>query len=130
MLVDWTDEYQQWRDRLDIASEKGNADSQKQIDIADAQMEFLTELELEPEEESPTMMKIRQSGKYQLWRVSHRFISGIAVRTVAWFPDDKTMVLVAIGAEKSSIGDLFYDSIAKRADAAIDRYLYNRRQGK
>ena len=72
-------------------------------------------------------MRVRQSGHYPIWRVSHPFVPGIAVRTIVWFPSEQEMVLIAIGGDKGRMGDVFYDSIGSRADQAIERYLKARK---
>jgi hypothetical protein len=68
---------------------------------------------------------VRQARRYPLWRLAHPFVDGLAVRTIVWFPPNSDQVVVAVLAgEKAAIGDVFYDSVAIRADAAIDQYLY------
>ena len=129
MIVDWTDEYQQWRERLDASVASGLVGAGIQDNLADLHLEALSQLEGEPLIETPEMMRVRQSAKYPLWRLSHPYVPGVAVRTIVWFPQVGEIVIVAIGAEKSGIGDLFYESISFRADAAIERYLYARRIG-
>lgn len=90
-----------------------------------AELRALERLEGEPTEETPTLKRVRQSRRYPLWRVAHPFVDGFAVRTIAWFPPGRNRVVVAVLAgEKAAIGDVFYDSVATRADAAIDQYLY------
>ena len=50
------------------------------------------------------------------------------MRTIVWFPPENDRVVVALlVGEKASIGDVFYDSVATRADATIDQYLYETR---
>lgn len=127
MLIDWTDEYQRWRDRIDADRAVGNVSAQVQNDLADFHLETLQNLDNEPSEDTPTLMRVRQRGKFPLWRLSHPFIDGIAIRTVVWFPTEGEVVIVAIGAEKSAIGDLFYDAIGDRSDQAIENYLRARK---
>ena len=53
---------------------------------------------------------------------------GIAVRILAWFPDATTAVVVLVGGDKGSIGDVWYSSAAPRAEASIDQW--KREQGR
>ena len=86
-------------------------------------MKFLTDLESKPAENMATLRTVAQSKKYRLWRVSHPYEKDIAVRLVVWFLPDNAVVVVAIGANKAPMGDIFYDGVANRADAAIDKWL-------
>jgi len=89
-----------------------------------AQMKFLTDLESIPEENMATLRTVAQSKKYRLWRVSHPYEKDLVVRLVVWFPsDDAAVVVVALGANKAPMGDIFYDGVANRADAEIDSWL-------
>ena len=55
------------------------------------------------------LMRVRQRGKYPIWRVSHPFDDEVAVRLIVWFPDgDAAGVVVAFGGDKKKIGDAFY----------------------
>src|SRR5260221_12735015 len=52
-----------------------------------------------------------------------RLPSGVAVRLICWFPPDTATVVVALfAADKGKVGDLFYDSVAARADPMIDQW--------
>lgn len=89
-----------------------------------AQKKFLTDLESIPNENMATLRTVTQSKRYRLWRVSHPYEKDIAVRLIVWFPpDNDAVVVVALAANKAPIGDIFYDGVANRADAAIDRWL-------
>ncbi|HEY5986369.1 MAG TPA: hypothetical protein VIV12_08340 [Streptosporangiaceae bacterium] len=47
----------------------------------------------------------------------------IAVRLICWFPPKADTVVVALfAAEKAKLGDVFYDSVAARADPMIDQW--------
>lgn len=70
------------------------------------------------------LKRVRQSGRHVVWRQSHPFESGIALRLICWFPDDSDIVVVALFAgDKASMGDVFYDSVGSRADQIIDQWL-------
>lgn len=130
MLIDWTDEYQGWRDRISKAASEGDRVAIERHRLADLELDKLQELKHEPDENSVSMMRVRQSGKFPLWRLSHPYVKNIAVRTIVWFPSDDEIVLVAIGGDKGQMGDVFYDSIGSRADQAIEKYLKERRNEK
>jgi hypothetical protein len=127
VLIDWTDEYQSWRDRLSKAVVSGNGEALERHRLADFQLELLQELDGVPDEDSVSIKRVRQSRRFPLWRVSHPFVFGIAVRTVVWFPNDQEAVVVAIAGDKARMGDVFYDSVGSRADQAIERYIAQRK---
>ncbi|MET7339101.1 hypothetical protein [Nonomuraea sp. NPDC005650] len=61
--------------------------------------------------------------RMQQERVSHAYHPGAAVRLICWFPPDTEKVVVALFArDKANLGDLFYDSVAARADGLIDQW--------
>lgn len=68
---------------------------------------------------------VRQSRTHAVWRVSHRYIDGIAMRLIVWFPPDRpdTVVVVLFAGDKANMGDVFYNSVGTRADAAINTYM-------
>ena len=121
MIVDWTSEFDRWWENLESKS----VHLTKRIATTVlAQMKFLTDLESKPEENMATLRTVAQSKKHRLWRVSHPYEKDIAVRLIVWFPpDDAAVVIVALGANKAPMGDIFYDGVANRADAAIDKWL-------
>ena len=121
MIVDWTVEFDRWWENIES---KSDPLSKRIATIVFAQMKFLTDLESKPEENMATLRTVVQSKKYRLWRVSHPYEKDIAVRLVVWFPpDDVAVVVVALGNNKAPMGDIFYDGVANRADAAIDKWL-------
>ena len=64
---------------------------------------------------------MRQSRQYPLWRVSHAYHPEVAVRLICWFPPEGGTVVVALFAgEKAKLGDVFYESVAARADPMIE----------
>jgi hypothetical protein len=55
---------------------------------------------------------------------AHPFDPEIAFRLICWFPPGANTVVVALfGADKASIGDVFYNSVGARADTAIRQWL-------
>jgi hypothetical protein len=63
-----------------------------------------------------------------VWRVAHPFVEGVAVRLIVWFPSDDRVVVALFAGDKANIGDVFYDSVGSRADAAIDSWKYQTRE--
>jgi hypothetical protein len=86
-------------------------------------LEYLQELEDPPIDDTPTLRRVRQSGEYQVWRLSHPFRDGIAIRLIVWFPPDAPPVIVLFGNDKGQMGDVFYNSVGSRADQVIAAYL-------
>jgi len=66
---------------------------------------------------------LRQSRRHQVWRISHPYHEGVAMRLICWFPPgSKTAVVTAPAGDKARIGDIWYSSVATRADALIDQW--------
>lgn len=42
---------------------------------------------------------------------------------IVWFPDDGHAVVALFAADKAAMGDVFYDSVGSRADAAINTWI-------
>lgn len=81
-------------------------------------------LEGEPTDDAAVIKRVRQSRTHAVWRVSHPYRDGIALRLICWFPPDQGRVVVALFAgDKASMGDVFYDSVGSRADQIIERWL-------
>jgi hypothetical protein len=69
------------------------------------------------------LRRVRQSRKHQLWRVSHPFRDGIAIRLIVWFPPESPPVIILFGNDKAQMGDVFYNSVGSRGDQVITAYL-------
>lgn len=127
MITDWTSEFQRWLDNLDAKADAGDEIARKRVAYADAGISVLTDLSEPPTEDTAVLMRVRQWGRYPIWRVSHPFDSDVAVRLIVWFPEGQSAgVIVAFGGDKKKIGDAFYLSAASRADTAIDQWLQER----
>jgi hypothetical protein len=57
--------------------------------IIGSSLEYLQDLKDRPPDKTPTLKRVRQSRNYQVWRVSHPFRDGIAIRLIVWFPPDE-----------------------------------------
>ncbi|HZC52787.1 MAG TPA: hypothetical protein VE441_09855 [Mycobacterium sp.] len=124
MLIDWSAEFDLWLDRLIERANSGDAAAATQLDLVYAELEYLQELKEAPSEDTATLKRVRQSRTNPVWRVAHPFRAGIAIRLIVWFPPERpNQVVVALFAgDKANMGDVFYDSVGTRADAAIASY--------
>ena len=95
----------------------------------DAELGVLQDLVAEPQVNTPTLRRVSQSRKYDIWRVAHPFVDGTAMRLIVWFQPAHPgkAVIVLFGADKAQMGDVFYHSVGPRGDAAIESYLYRTR---
>lgn len=116
MLIDWTDEFERWLDRVE---EQGGDRSATVV----AMLQRLQELNHEPNDESATFKRVRQARRHRLWRVAHPYHPDFACRLIVWFPHDGRAVIVVVGGDKARMGDEFYDSGVARGEAAIDQWL-------
>jgi len=115
--IDWPTEFGRWLDRLEADARSGSERSRLILAYTARALDQLRNLPGPPgaEDETATLRQVRQSRRHQLWRVSHAFHAGIAVRLICWFPPDTGTVVVALfAADKAKLGDVFYDSVAAR----------------
>lgn len=123
MLIDWTSEFDRWLTELERRAGAGHDRAQEQLDIVSAQLDYLQDLKEPPEDETPALKRVRQSGRHPVWRLSHPFHQDIAMRLIIWFPPDAPPVVVLFGNNKAQMGDVFYSSVGSRADQVIAAYL-------
>jgi hypothetical protein len=129
MLIDWTRDFDLQLDRLEAAADRGDSTAQTLLDYVTFQLEVLERLKGEPDEESATLKRVRQSRRHQVWRVSHKFHPDIAARLICWFPPEEKKVVVALFfGNKATIGDIFYNSVGERADIQIDKWIREKGQ--
>jgi hypothetical protein len=121
VLIDWSDEFDTWLNRLE---EQADSDpiSARRLDYVTAQLQLLQELSDRPTEDTASMRRVRQSGRHLVWRLSHPFDPDIAVRLIVWFPDEQHAVIALFAGDKARMGDVFYNSVGTRADAAIEKW--------
>jgi hypothetical protein len=87
------------------------------------ELNYIKNLDAEPDDDTATLKRVRQSGKYRVWRLSHPFDPQMAIRIICWFdPESDAVVVVLFGTDKAPMGDVFYDSVGSRADQAIDQW--------
>lgn len=124
-----TTEFDGWLKDKARKAEGGNSYWSSVVDYALAELGVLRDLVSAPSENLAQLQRIRQRKRYEIWRVSHAYVDGVAVRLVCWFPPNSdSVVVVVVAGEKARIGDAFYDSVATRADVVIDSWLYQQRQ--
>jgi hypothetical protein len=120
----WPDSFDEQLDRLEQEADGGDARAQAVFEYVIAEMDYLRRLSGPPTEETQNLKRVRQSKKYPLWRVSHPFHSGIAVRLICWFPPGESTAVVALfSGDKANMGDVFYDSVGTRGDQIIDQWI-------
>lgn len=125
MIIDAPLEFWARVDALERKAAAGNEQAGQRLDLLTAMLEFLTELDAPPSrsDESASLKWVRQRKRYELWRVSHPFRDGVAERLICWFPEGSDTVVVALfSGDKSRIGDVWYDTVASRADPLIDQW--------
>jgi hypothetical protein len=73
--------------------------------------------------ETATLRRVRQSRRYELWRVSHAYHPQGGRSADLLVPDGAGTVVVGLYAtDKAKLGDVFYDGAAARADPMIDQW--------
>lgn len=113
-------------DALKTKAVAGDERAEATLRLVAAQVAVLRDLDGEPVEETATVRRVVQSGAYPIWRLSHPFREGLAVRTIVWFTPEGEAVLMLFFSDKAQMGDVFYDSVASRADQAIGEWLRDR----
>ena len=123
--VDFPAEFGSWLDSQEAAARSGDERARTVLVFVVRALKHLRDLVEPPsrEEETAGLRWVRQSRRYQLWRVSHAYHPQVAVRVICWFPPKANTVVVALfAADKAKLGDVFYDSVAARADPMIDQW--------
>ena len=123
MLIDWSSNFDAWLGALEAQADAGRHAAQECLDIVLAQLHYLEDLKEAPQADTPTLRRVRQSRAYPVWRVSHPYRDGVAIRLIVWFPPDEPPVVVLFANDKASMGDVFYDSVGGRADQVITAFL-------
>lgn len=131
MEVQWPETFQRTLDRYAADAAQGKSLETEIYALLLAALAELRDLNGEPDDESFTFKIVRQARKRTLWRVSHPFVDGLAVRVIAWFPPEEggTVVVALFSGEKSNIGDVFYNSVEGRAETAIQAW-YREKEAK
>ena len=121
MNIDWSREFDRQLDQFETdKSERG----QRVYRLLTIMLKQLRDLEVAPTEDTAMVKRVRQSRVHTVWRISHPYREGIALRLILWFPPvDGRVVVTLFAGEKASMGDVFYDSVGSRADQIIERWL-------
>jgi hypothetical protein len=118
-------EFDTWLDSLVDDAADGDELAALKLGLVASELAVLRALDGPPtsEDETADLKQVRQSGRYKVWRVSHPYQPGVAVRLICWFPPDAKVVVVALFAgDKARIGDVWYNSVGTRADAIIKQW--------
>ena len=121
MRIDWPRAFNDQLDRLEAdVSERG----QRRLELLTFMLKRLRDLEVPPVQDTATIKRVRQSKQHMVWRVSHPYVEGTALRVICWFPPDTATVVVALfSGDKATMGDVFYDTVGIRADHLINRWI-------
>src|ERR1700712_3620297 len=112
MIVDWPAEFGRQLDRYEASAARGDARARTVLEKLIFELTMLEELENEPLRDTATIKRVAQSKQYSVWRVSHPFTVGVALRLICWFPSSTGTVVVALfSGDKVNMGDVFYDSV-------------------
>lgn len=130
MQLDVSREFALWVTGAKAKAVEGSGYHRRVLELTALALTELRNLTETPTEDRPSLKRVRQSKKFPVWRTSHPFEDGIALRLICWFPPDNpgSCVVALFGGEKASMGDVFYDSVGTRADMAIEQWL--REKGK
>jgi hypothetical protein len=118
-------EFQEWLAQLAKAAADGDEQAALKRRLVLSELAILRGLAAPPmpEDETAELKWVRQSKRHRVWRVSHPYHPGVAVRLICWFPPDAQVVVVALFVgDKATIGDTWYSSVGTRADAIIDQW--------
>lgn len=119
--IQGTADFEGWLRRTKNKALQGHTYSRRLLELTIQALEELRELPAPPTDDRPSLKRVRQSQRYELWRTSHVYEEGIAVRVICWFPPGTDTVVVALFAnDKARMGDIFYNTVGTRADALIE----------
>lgn len=125
MRIVHSKEFDAWFDQLVDDAADGDELAALKLGLVASELAVLRALDSPPtlDDETADLKLVRQSGRHKVWRVSHPYQPGIAVRVICWFPPDAKIVVVALFAgDKARIGDVWYNAVGARADAIIEQW--------
>jgi hypothetical protein len=92
------------------------------LDRINAFLLVLARMQAVPTTEDPPLLKrIRQSIRYELWRLGHPYHPDVCVRLIVHFHGSEAVV-VLVGGDKLGVSDQWYDTAVNQANAALDHY--------
>lgn len=129
MIIDWPASFGDALDRLEVRAAAGDEVARLQRDRLIVELRVLERLDAEPDEDSAALKRVRQSGRHPVWRLAHQFHPRVAVRLIVWFPPEQhdRVVVALFAGDKATMGDVFYGSVAARADTTIEQWKYQQR---
>lgn len=96
--IDWSREFDRQLDQFETEkSERG----QRVYRLLTIMLKQLRDLEVAPTEDTAMIKRVRQSRVHRVWRISHPYREGIALRLIVWFPPVDGRVVVALFAGRS-----------------------------
>lgn len=125
MIIDWPGSFDSWLGDLDSRAAQGDGEAITVRQLVYRQLDYLQQLPEAPTEDTVSLKQVRQARKHPVWRLSHPYVPGHAVRTIVWFPEAGRAVVVLFANDKAQMGDVFFDSVGSRADQIVDEWIRN-----
>lgn len=121
VILDWSREFDAQFDRMEA---DGTPEGVQRFQLLVFMLKQLAGRAAAPTEDTAMLKRVRQSRRHQVWRVSHPYRAGVALRLICWFPPERsdTVVVALFAGDKVGMGDVFYDSVGTRADQMIARW--------
>lgn len=110
--------YQRWRRHV-VATD---ASGRTELLLLAMESELLA-LGRPPVVDRPSLKRVRQARRHEIWRTSHPYREDRALRIIVWFPDERRAVLALLGFDKARLGDVWYDRAAAEGQAMVDQIL-------
>lgn len=132
VLIDWPREFEAYWGHLEAKAKSDDEFARSELDFMFAELDVLAKLDAEPVSDSASLKSVRQSKQHPVWRVFHPFHDRKAMRLIVWFPPDEpdTAVVALLAANKAQMGDVFYNCVGTRADDLINKWIYQKGQGR
>lgn len=128
MEVHRSQQFKRWVDDLVAKAKAGDERAIRMAKHVLDELNYIRELDGDPDGDTATLKRVRQSRKHRVWRLSHPFDEDMAVRIICWFdPQSEVVVVVLFAADKAVMGDVFYDSVGARADQEIEKWIFEKK---
>jgi hypothetical protein len=86
----------------------------------------LTKLDERPTEPTAHLTPVVQATRHNIWRISHPYQEGYAVRLLLWFPDDRDEIVIVFAGNKHPNHDVWYDRAIREAENTVDQLIRQR----
>lgn len=113
MIVSWPEEFDRWLADVDQAGGR-------LAEVTMAMLQALTDLLSRPTQPTATFAPVRQRTRHELWRVSHPYLNA---RLVCWFADNRNVLVLFFGFERSSGQAAFWAEAVEKSEALVDAWL-------